>query len=294
MNEWSMQFGYEPKCTYYPQKTRKGLVFYYLRYYLPGEKRVSKAVGDKKSLARKLMFEKEQNLRKGVFDAFDLERIPESIKVSLQKPRILLYEALERYMKATSYNRRQRTNKDTYGVLNNLIGVLESKYIDEVTTEKVQRLAGMLQSKGLSKATILSYLSLLKTFFNWLIDDAEVLEGRNPVSKVRKPPRTSKIRNYLVKPEVVRDILRVTELKGRIEIPIIDLCHFLVSTGARLGEVLHAEWQDFDLTKGIWKIVHKPECPTSDGLGWYPKWKKPRVIELIPEAKQVLRKLPSI
>ena len=292
MNERSLQFGYEPKCTYYPKKTRKGLVFYYLRYYLPGGKRVSKAVGNKKSLARKLMFEKEQNLRKGVFDAFDLERIPESIKVSLQKPRILLYEALERYMKATSYNRRQRTNKDTYGVLNNLIGDLESKYIDEVTTEKVQRLAGMLQSKGLSKATILSYLSLLKTFFNWLIDDAEVLDGRNPVNKVRKPPRTSKIRDYLVKPEVVSNILRVTELKGRIEIPIIDLCHFLVSTGARLGEVLHAEWQDFDLTKGVWKIVHKPECPTYEGLGWYPKWKKPRVIELIPEARLVLDNLP--
>ena len=79
-------------------------------------------------------------------------------------------------MKATSYNKRQRTNKDTYGVLNNFISSLESKYIDEVSTEKVQRLAGMLQSKGLSKATILSYLSLLKTFFNWLIDDAEVLD----------------------------------------------------------------------------------------------------------------------
>ena len=60
---------------------------------------------------------------------------------------------------------------------------------------------------------------------------------------------------------------------------------FLVSTGARLGEVFHAEWQDFDLTKGVWKIVHKPECPTYEGLGWYPKWKKPRVIELIPEAR---------
>ena len=112
MNERSLQFGYEPKCTYYPKKTRNGLVFYYLRYYLPGGKRVSKAVGDKKSLARKLMFEKEQNLRKGVFDAFDLERILESIKVSLQKPRILLYEALERYMKATSY--KETKNQQGY------------------------------------------------------------------------------------------------------------------------------------------------------------------------------------
>ena len=72
MNEWSLQFGYEPKCTYYPKKTRKGLVFYYLRYYLPGGKRDSNAVGEKKILTRKLMFETEQNLRMGVFDAFDL------------------------------------------------------------------------------------------------------------------------------------------------------------------------------------------------------------------------------
>ena len=72
-----------------------------------------------------------------------------------------------------------------------------------------------------------------------------------------------------------------------------DLCHFLVSTGARLGEVLHAEWQDFDLTKRIWRIVHKPECPTSKGLGWYPKWKKSQVIELIPEARLVLDNLPG-
>ena len=199
---------------------------FYRRYYLLEGKRVSRAAGEKKIEARKLMFEKEQNLRNGIFDDFDLKQISDSIKVSFQKPRILLVEALDRYMKATSYNRRQRTNKDTYGVLKNLISDLESKYIDEVTTEKVQRLAGMLQSKGLSKATILSYLSLLKTFFNWLIDDAEVLDGRNPVTKVRKPPRTSKIRDYLGIPEVVRDILRVTELRGRIEIPIIDLCHF--------------------------------------------------------------------
>ena len=292
MNKLSVLLGYDPKCTFYPKKTRKGRVFYYLRYYLPGGKRVSRAAGEKKTEARRLMFEKVKNLRNGVFDDSDLKKIPESIRINLQTPRILLDEALERYMKATSYNRRQRTNKETYGVLKNLIRKLESKYIDEVTTEKVQGLAGMLQSQGLSKATILSYLSLLKTFFNWLIDDAEVLDGRNPVNKVRKPPRTSKVRDYFVKPEAIGRILKVHQIHRRIEVPIIELTHFLVCTGARLGEALHAEWQDFDLVKGIWRIIPKPECPTSYGLGWYPKWKKPRVIELIPEAKRVLQNLP--
>ena len=40
-------------------------------------------------------------MRNGIFDDFDLKRIPDSIKVSFQKPRILLVEALDRYMKAT-------------------------------------------------------------------------------------------------------------------------------------------------------------------------------------------------
>ena len=101
------------------------------------------------------------------------------------------------------------------------------------------------------------------------------------------------MRDYLVKPEAIGRILKVHQIHRRIEVPIIELTHFLVCTGARLGEALHAEWQDFDLVKGIWRIIPKPECPTSYGLGWYPKWKKPRVIELIPEARRVLQNLPK-
>ena len=97
-----------------------------------------------------MMFDKEQSLRLRVFDDFDLRRISESIKSDLKKPSILLEDALERYMKATRYNRRPRTIRETCGFLRNLIGKLESDFIDEVTTEKVQGLAGMLQSQGLS------------------------------------------------------------------------------------------------------------------------------------------------
>ena len=292
MNNWSVPLGYDPRCTIYPKKTIKGMVYYYLRYYLPGGKRVSRSVGRQKKEARRMMFDKEQRLRLGVFDDFDLRRIPESIKSDLRKPSILLEDALERYMKATRYNRRPRTNRETYGVLRNLIGKLESEFIDEVTTEKVQGLAGMLQSQGLSQATVLSYLSLLKTFFNWLIEDAEVLDGRNPVNKVRKPPRSSKVRDYLVDPEVIKKLLSQDGLKCRKGVPIIPLTRFLVTTGARLGEVLHAEWQDFDLDQGVWKIFPKPQCPTYHGMGWYPKWKKPRMIELLPQARMILESLP--
>ena len=145
--------------------------------------------------------------------------------------------------------------------------MIPCQFIDEVKSEDVQVLAGLLRAQGLSSASVLSYLSLLNSFFNWLIEDAEVLEGRNPVSKVKKPPRSSKVRDFLIDHQTVNKLFEVDELPGRKGIPIIPIFQFLVTTGARLGEVIHAEWQDFDLNQGIWKIFPKPNCPTLDGLG---------------------------
>ena len=54
--------------------------------------------------------------------------------------------------------------------------MIPCQFIDEVKSEDVQVLAGLLKAQGLSPASVFSYLSLLKTFFNWLIEDAEVLE----------------------------------------------------------------------------------------------------------------------
>ena len=48
MNKWSVLLDYDPKCTFYPKRTSKGKVYFYLRYYLPGGKRVSLATGEKK------------------------------------------------------------------------------------------------------------------------------------------------------------------------------------------------------------------------------------------------------
>ncbi len=291
MNQVNVLLGYDPRCTFYPKATPNGVVYYYLRYYLPGNIRVSRSVGQNKKEAKRLMFEKNQSLKEGVFDDFDFQRISESIKDQLRKPKILLNDALARYMRATSYNRRPNTNRDTYLVLEKLIGMIPCQFIDEVKSEDVQVLAGLLKAQGLSPASVLSYLSLLKTFFNWLIEDAEVLEGRNPVNKVKKPPRSSKVRDYLVDPETITKLFRVSELEGKTEIPIVSLFRFLVTTGARLGGVIHSEWEDFDLKQGAWKIYPKPHCPTADGLGWYPKWKKPRTLELLPQALNVLKSL---
>ena len=293
MKNRSILAGYQPRSCFYPKTPKKGPVVYYLQYYLPGGRRVSRPVGKKKKEARLLASEKEFALKSGLFDEFDKKRIPEGILSRLENPKVLLEEALGRFMEATSYNRRPSTNRNIYPPLRKMIGSLKSSCIDEVTAEEVQRLAGRLKKEGLKDATIHSYLSLLKTFFNWLIEDAEVLDSRNPVSRVKKPPKSSKVRDFLVRPEEILKILSVKSLSRRVEVPIIPLARFLVMTGCRLGEALHAEWEDFDLTGGIWRIRPKPLCPTFSSIGWAPKWGKSRVIELLPQALEALRSMPA-
>ena len=87
---------------------------------LPGVKRkVARPLHCKKSEAKELMSIHEKRLRSQHFDDFDLNRIPEMYQLELNTPRVQIMDALERYMIATSYNRRPSTKRNTYGVLKN-------------------------------------------------------------------------------------------------------------------------------------------------------------------------------
>ena len=106
---------------------------------MPGVKRkVASPLYCKKSEAKEMMFIHERRLRNHQFDDFDLQRIPEIYQLELNTPRVQIMDALERYMIATSYNRRPSTNLNTYGVLMNFCEKLKVQLIDEVTTEKIQ------------------------------------------------------------------------------------------------------------------------------------------------------------
>ena len=66
------------------------------------------------------------------------------------------------------------------------------------------------------------------------------------------------------------------------------MIRFILITGCRKGEAIHAEWSDFDLNQGIWRIREKSECPTIHFLGWKPKANKERDVYLLPEAVDLL------
>ena len=178
--------GYKPRVSIYPKTHASGKVDYYVSYYLPGVKRkVARPLYCKKSEAKEFMFIHERRLMNLQFDDFDIKRIPEMYLGDLIKPRVSINKALERYILATSYNRRPATNRNTYGVLKNFCERLKVQFIDEVTPEMIQRLIGQMKSEGKEEATIYTYLALMESYYTWLIEIAQVLDHSNPFSKIK-------------------------------------------------------------------------------------------------------------
>ena len=273
------------------KRKRKGGIYFQLQYRLPGGQRRQISLGKDKKIAYEKKFIIESHLREFQFDEADLKRMPEEIRILFNRQISRLDEALERYLVATEADRKPNTNRNIRYPLQKIIGILGVTYIHEVTGEHAQKLNSGLKSQNLADATRHSYLSLTESFFNWLINVAGLLDSGNPFSLVKKPPRSSKVRGHLVKQDEVGRLFTVAVEDHPTKIPIKPMIGLILTTGCRSGEAIHAEWDDFDLQKGIWLIRHKPECPTRNGLGWSPKWGKERSIKLLPEAINFLKQL---
>ena len=63
MTQSSLLLGYEPRCSVYPRNSGKRKV-YYLSYYLPNGKIILRFCHEKKSLATKVGYLKEEELLK--------------------------------------------------------------------------------------------------------------------------------------------------------------------------------------------------------------------------------------
>ena len=268
-----MDLNYDPRCSSYPKGG-----YYYISYYLPNGRRICRSTGSqKKSVARKKMHLKEQELYEGIYDDHDIARMPE-YQFGAQI-RLDLETAVDKYIKASSINKKPRSQINDEYALKSLLKKLEKVYVDEITPYEIQILLGILQKEGKSEATLKTYRGILKKFFNWLIENrfAEML---NPVTRniqIRKS--SGLVRDHLPKNEEIHALLdQDSEIRPLIQ--------FLAFSGARLGEALHMEWGD--LKNGIWMIRNKPECMTKEGLGWSPKWGKHRSIPLLREALEVI------
>ena len=109
MRKPNLLLGYSPKCRIYPKKSPTGAMSYYLYYYLPGKGRVARPAGLTKKEAWYFKEEKESQLMQGIFDPFDLKRIPEDYRSRIERQRILLSEAIDLWRQLNLTERRRQT-----------------------------------------------------------------------------------------------------------------------------------------------------------------------------------------
>lgn len=146
------------------------------------------------------------------------------------------------------------------------------KIADVVSSDVRAMVADARAGSGNAQANRL--LAVLSKIFNLAIEDDA--RATNPCKSVKKGPEEQRS-DYLM-PEQVRQLLAACDAsEDRSGACAVKL---LLFTGARLREVLHAEWSQFDLAKGYWT---KPSSHT--------KIKREHRLALAPESIAILHEL---
>ncbi len=245
-----------------------------------------------------MMEVKKLQLIQGDFDEKDLKKLANVYPEFKPPEELTIDDGIELYFETTASRRKPRVQREDKRAALRLFAMLQAqgkiKFTDILPLD-VQQLFQQLHLEGKSEATLKTYHRIMSKVFRWLIDDVEMVEMKNPLLKVQLPNKGKQVRDRIPSVDEVFRLLRVlnTPSMDAHRNTVQQLVKFILFTGARKGEALHAEFNDFDWELGIWNVRHKPHCPTRSGLGWTPKWGKERTVSLFPEVLEILQVRPN-
>jgi integrase len=146
-----------------------------------------------------------------------------------------------------------------------------------VTRHQVQNFQAELLVEGLAPATANHHVKLIRRMLNLAVD-WEMIE-KNPVSRVSMLAEMNQKKRYLSEEELVR-LVQVLKTDSCRSVCLI--IFYLLSTGARLNEVLSATWDQVDKERKVWRI------PASNS-----KSKRLRTVPLNESAFDVINQLET-
>lgn len=140
--------------------------------------------------------------------------------------------------------------------------------LSKITRKDVNQFKIALLGEGLSKASVNHHIQLMRHVFNLAVSWEEL--ERNVLTRIELLHLDNQIENYL-DDEAVDRFLEVAKTDENRNVCLILM--FLLSTGARLGEALAAQWSQVD--GRIWKIPatntkskKQKYLPLNDGALW--------------------------
>jgi integrase len=184
-------------------------------------------------------------------------------------------DLIDRYVNEALPLKRERTQAEDRALLRDYIrpalGQLKVEAVEAADIEKLHRRITQAGKKTRANRA----LTLVKTIFNKAI--RWKMRSTNPCAGIERNPEHGRER-FLTHEELPR--LDAALDRYQLKKPVaVDVIRTLLLTGARLGEVCRATWDQFDLTEGIWV---KPATLT--------KQKRMHRIPLSPPALEILRR----
>lgn len=153
------------------------------------------------------------------------------------------YDFLEKYAKIHNeyWPQTQRIfEKD-------VLPVLGSKPIDEVTKEHVNKILDKVMARG-SPIMANRTLAALRKFFNWCIE--RDLIKFSPAYKISSPAKNPSRDRVLSDSE----LCEIWHASGELGYPFSNLVQFLMLTAQRRGEVVNMTWDQYNQEQGLWVI----------------------------------------
>jgi len=158
-----------------------------------------------------------------------------------------------------------------------LIATFGKTPLSKLNRKDIQKFhTDLREVEGLAPATADLHLRCLKHAL-FLALDWNLMEGKNPVSRMPMYNADNRVENLLTDEELQR-LLGV--LRSDANRPVCLVMMFLLSTGARLNEALKATWDQIDIPNRVFKISASNS-----------KSKKTRSVPLNDSALEVLKQL---
>mgnify|MGYP003631096990 FL=1 len=123
--------------------------------------------------------------------------------------------------------------------------------LNRFTRRDVQQWMNELREEGLAPATCDHYAKLIRQGLNLAVH-LELLDS-NPVAGIKLFGGDNRVENVLTPDELQRLLGILNNPKERRE-TVSHVIKFLLFTGARVNEALHARWSDIDLTHRTWTV----------------------------------------
>jgi len=178
-----------------------------------------------------------------------------------QKQQIKLKEFVDMFIENYSKVNKRSWKDDQYR-LQKLVGFFGNIYLHEVTPLDIEKFKLMKLTEGRAKATVNTYLKVLKRMYNIAIDWGYAKD--NPARRVKLYSEKDSLKERILSKEEEDRLLEAASAHLR---PILVIA---LNTGMRRGEILNLKWNQIDFQKNEIRVEKtKSEKPRTVDINSY-------------------------